>query len=131
MSDVTQSPHWRWMSQMRDEGGNILVSIDADSGFGLWVSTATDSELEAYGMPRIWADAPVEWGSPDLDDPATQGCMLRLVREAWDALDIDLRMYPDGAWKIIINADGFGFAFEADTLGEVLEAALLAAPEKP
>ena len=70
-------PGWRWMPGMRatwpDDGrpARRYGSPDETSG---WVS-------DYSGKERIgWTDADA---LPDLDDPATLGCLLALVREAW------------------------------------------------
>ena len=36
-------------------------------------------------------------GFPDLTDPATVGCLLALVREAWGA---GVHLVPDGGWLV-------------------------------
>ena len=59
--------HWRWLPGMRAVGRK--GSPDA------WFR-AEESLRSLHG----------DWRSalPDLDDPATAGCLLALVREAWD-----------------------------------------------
>jgi hypothetical protein len=56
-------PRWRWMPGMRYR-------------VGLLASRLSDSQCK--GKLPLVAEA-----RPDLSDPATRGCLLELVREAW------------------------------------------------
>lgn len=62
--------HWRVMRGMVDEDGCVVVDADEDS----WIPADCDSVM-------AWAD--FSDFVPDLTDPATLGCLLVLVREAW------------------------------------------------
>jgi hypothetical protein len=62
---------------------------------------------------------------PDLTDPATVGCLLALVREAWG--DSAAHAVPDGDWHIYGDMPETEYAI-GDTEAEALVAALEAAP---
>ena len=68
---LVASKHWRWMP------GMLTTSVD---GPGLRVETvdATDPSIVYVGDLPWFVSAP-----PDLDDPATIGCLLALVREVY------------------------------------------------
>ena len=60
---------------------------------------------------------------PRLTDPATLGCLLVLVREAWGGADIfGLHYHCDGAWCVEINDRHFYAPTEAAALVAALEA---------
>jgi hypothetical protein len=68
---------------------------------------------------------------PDLTDPATLGCLLALVREAWG--DDEAYAIPwhdeDGGWTICVReAERCITVSEGNTEAEALVAALEAAP---
>jgi len=68
---------------------------------------------------------------PDLTDPATLGCLLALVREAWD--DDEAYAIPwhdeDGGWTICVReAERSINVSEGNTEAEALVAALEDAP---
>ena len=68
--------------------------------------------------------------SPDLNDPATLGCLLSLVREAWKSPVAQLSpSLPDGyQWTCYINDEAEDRLFREKTEAEALIAALEAAP---
>jgi hypothetical protein len=82
------------------------------------------------GVAGPWAhDA--TWGAlPDLSDPATLGCLLYLVREAWKSPLAQVSpSLPDGhMWICYINDEAEDRLFREKTEAEALVAALEAAP---
>lgn len=81
---------WRWMPGMRLQNGYMLK----------------DEDFPTLGDEYGWL--------PDLEDPATMGCLLALVREAW-GVRVD--------WMTLARVLG-----EDATEAEALVAALEAAP---
>jgi hypothetical protein len=68
---------------------------------------------------------------PDLTDPATLGCLLALVREAWDDPSLSVLFDHDGCkWRVgRWEDDGLALRCRcADTEAHALVAALEAAP---
>ena len=89
--------HWRWMRGMlclTDEDGYAARILHV----GL---NASQSETaDSYNGGGIITRGCIRDDSlPDLDDPATLGCLLWLVREAWDDPDACV-MRPDLAWRV-------------------------------
>ena len=111
---LVASKHWRWMP------GMLTTSVD---GPGLRVETvdATDPSIVYVGDLPWFVSAP-----PDLDDPATIGCLLALVREAWGEPLAHVRpgKYPD-EFRVCYLWSGCDYH---DTEAEALAAALLEAP---
>jgi len=62
---------WRWMPGMLSEKGLRVVRRDYD-GYVI-----------GYYADRYYVSECVPGTLPDLSDPATLGCLLALVREAW------------------------------------------------
>lgn len=109
------SKRWRWMPGMRDTDGAIVVFVD-----GSWlVTTVYIDDRDGWSTgSRLARNA-----LPDLDDPATLGCLLALVREAWSEPGAYARESSRGGWGVYMrSAPGGG------RLAEALVAALEAAP---
>jgi len=109
---------WRWMRGMTSmEGGTFIAYTDCDEAFWLMhPDDGCDSE-------------PVAWRLPDLTDPATLGCLLALVREAygdpyasiWYSADHN---HSGDRWSYYSKVFSFsGHATEAEALVAALEGA--------
>jgi hypothetical protein len=96
---------WQWLPGMRAEGRRGMS--------GAWFRVEE-------GLPRLTG----EWSEavPDLTDPATLGCLLALVREAWGRPGVVCTCLP---------SDAFGWLCCGEygpTEAEALVAALESAP---
>lgn len=122
---------WRWMPGMADQFGRRVMQVYPDELGFRW------SHLLENNVVRD-ADA-----LPDLTDPATLGCLLALVREAWGddrAYLCDFEGYDSVEWGVVSkiwdekrNEEGPKAWFscllgDADTEAGALVAALEAAP---
>lgn len=112
-------PRWRWMAGMRTNRGWRVGEFHRDQ-----VSIASEPVVDVY---------------PDLSDPATLGCLLHLVQEAWSACRISVcfsAYMPDATkrWSVPISffKDQRDLvhvpSFYGETQAEALVAALEAAP---
>ena len=118
-ANVTAAPCWRWRP------GMLLFRVSGSSG-----SRHTVRLTEHYMEPLDGLD----W-RPDLTDPATLGCLLKLVREAWEcpgthcdySRSITVGDSPWWVW-VIGEHERWMCVARAPTEGEALVAALLAAP---
>ena len=111
------SLHWRWMP------GMLICPRAGDPAYrivGVWLveERQTGTYWKDPGIIPMRRD-PV--GLPDLTDPATLGCLLALVREAWDDRYLCASLSPRKLWMV----DGWSLH---DTEAEALVAALEAAP---
>jgi len=113
--------HWRWVPGMlawcEDDTVTHRVTRVSQSGYPFGC-------LPDEGV-RVWelsADS-----LPDLNDPATLGCLLELVRQAWDDPDITPRRYAGLRPNSWIVHHGSRCAV-GDSEREALVAALEAAP---
>jgi hypothetical protein len=92
--------HWRWMPGMRE----ARTGERYEDGDGPWIVN--------------------KW--PDLTDPATVGCLLALVREAWPGTFVMPYDKEPGWWVAIMPAGPW--PDPGPTEPEALVAALEAAP---
>jgi hypothetical protein len=113
--------HWRWMAGMRTQGGDRAQGV---KNANCWeVSYFYDMDLGGHSS----FDGAREL--PDFSDPATLGCLLALVRGAWD--DPSLCANDAGAYDLmfwhVYTGDKF-VSVGCQTEAEALVAALEAAP---
>lgn len=108
---------WRWLRGMLRHDDYRYI------GSGVWARWShTAAVVTALHAPEQY---------PDLSDPATLGCLLTLVREAWGAPYAQVSpALSDGAfWTCYVNNEADGdHRFRGQTEAEALVAALEAAP---
>lgn len=104
---------FEWQEGMREEHGAICCRVLGGVPWYWFVDGDTVTEHEG------------EECFPDLGDPATLGCLLALVREAWAGRRLGCLNLGKG-WRV---GDGLGWTGPvADSEAEALVAALEAAP---
>jgi len=115
---------WRWMPGMRQ------VRPCCDEAFRVCDEPASvDGHVHVGGSPYDWTLLPSDV-VPDFRDPATLGCLLALVREAWDMPRIG-PFFSDGRWRVHSPILNIGFPIrdrKNNTEAAALVAALEAAP---
>ena len=106
-------PRWRWMPGMLVNSAGYVYRMT--------------SESIADGCGAV--DWQQKWMRPDLTDPATLGCLLALVREAWSEPILSVA-WAGGRWyvvqRILRSVDALRWidtATEVDALVAALEAA--------
>ena len=105
---------WRWMRGMNTTTGDTFIAFaDADEAY--WLAHPDDPcEVD-----------PIAGLLPDLTDPATLGCLLSLVREAWR--DHIVAKFGNGWWELETDGARWDDA-TTQSFVEALVAALESAP---
>ena len=104
--------HWRWMEGMKVS--NIFIpdqrAVEAVSGAPVIVFPGGER-----------ARLPPETGAlPDLSDPATLGCLLHLVREAFDLFGVSTHYVfdpPTMCWQVRNPVEVYAYAATELELG--------------
>ena len=106
-------PGFCWMPGMVDVEGYRIIAHTDDGSF-----------LVSYGDGAFWTN---DVALPDLTDPATLGCVLAMVREAWGTQRANCYMtWPEECWACNVQIDGVD-RFLGRTEAECLVNALAAA----
>lgn len=117
--------NWRWMPGMRAtlSSGLVVRLGDHDEG-SLWFAI-----LAGGATCTVDVRHPSYTVAPDLTDPATRGCLLALVREAWGdpRASTNASPYGDGRWAVV-DSKALRFYAWGTSEAEALVAALEAAP---
>ena len=115
-------PRFRWIPGARDSKGWRVIEVAPDGVYA----------LVAFGMESDW-ERVADMGPPDLSDPATIGCLVGMLREAWPHACVHPTwslsggpLGPVAGWRAT-RAYGEAKRFDADTEGEAVALALLAA----
>ena len=114
--------HWRWMRGMLTHRGSRVFETTKDQLGAEHVFIMKRDGFSSYLFPE---DRHV----PDLSDPATLGCLLALVREAWN--DHSLCANDAGPYDLMfwhVYTDDRNISEGCQTEAEALVAALEAAP---
>ena len=112
---------WRWMAGMR-------AAVNGKPGRLYTAPAGLSWEGEPRGYSAVWPS----FGDclPDLDDPATIGCLLALVREALGDPRAHVAPLLAGGWVVwsITPEHGFRVVADGPTEAAALVAALESAP---
>lgn len=107
-------PRWQWVPGMLLDAHERLVGIDPEGiPYG-------HSHTAGH---RVWLD---ERSLPNLTDPATMGCLLALVREAWGSPHAYVGHSLE--WEAAFSCKVGSWDFCSTTEAAALVAALEAAP---
>ncbi len=112
---------WRWMAGMLVRAGNSTMRLDGVDVDGRAV------RYERSGSDRCacYPGWPSEKVLPDLTDPATVGCLMQMLRDAYPTAEIRIDWLPaDDTTTIRIDDGTPWLAGNGATLAEALVAAL-------
>lgn len=90
---VVASPHWRWCIGMSDHRGWLVIAVLPNGQIDAVYDPCSGESREPYPDPL-----------PDLTDPATQGWIAALVREAWGDPNIQAPANPADLVRLLLSA---------------------------
>ena len=106
---------WRWMPGMRAEWQGLCREYSA-------IVVGIEQ-----GCPRMTNGHIRQDALPDLESPATLGCLLHLVREVWGDPEIHLDLLRNGIWEVRTGvSSGLAVVAAGGTEASALVAALKA-----
>ncbi len=119
-----QNKSWEWMPGMRTLDGSTVLDVED----GIPCRWAHYKHVyEAHGSVERRSE---EWGNqlPDLESPATLGCLLSLVRGVWkcptaSVEHADANFHTGAFWSIVLDWKVFTGSTEAEALVKALQAA--------
>lgn len=120
---------WRWMPGMLVRTSASAMRIDGADVDGRPVRREDEGEGGGNECYAGWRSQEV---LPDFTDPATRGCLLQLVREAWEDPGISVRgmLQVDGDYHwYIVGGRAHGDVFYRQGTHGTEPAALVAALE--
>ena len=117
---------WRWLPGMLATNGAMMIGQQVGSEELIFADPADEGAAPHW----VWPSHLRDW-CPNLTDPATLGCLLALVREAWGRHSV-ITMPGFGRWGIGFLVDGGiqSLGVSGLTEAEALVAALEAAPQE-
>lgn len=117
--------YWRVMDGMTDDGTTRVVSVDGSR----YLEAGKAESARSYHDTSTCVEAHryrVDSFIPDLSDPATLGCLLALVRDAWRyrvTTSYVSHVAASGRDGWLSSASGTACRSEAEALVHALEAA--------
>jgi hypothetical protein len=115
---VIDCKSWRWMPGIRSLGGWRFISVDTDK------VEIVNHLYEIINFHKI--DLPhIASSLPDLSDPATLGCLISLIQEAYNKKIVI--SIGSGWWSIQTDYKDW----DGDNTSSVLEALVLALEAAP
>jgi hypothetical protein len=118
--------HWRWMPGMMLQWKTVKGSHYRGRVCDTW-SFEDEGALYCEGHEDRFTREELKAAWPDLSDPATLGCLLHLVREAWEVERAVVWWNEhDQGW--VADVRPRNFVFVRDSEAHALVAALETAP---
>jgi hypothetical protein len=121
---AVSAPRWRWMAGMYTLDGSTVLVVE-DGIPSRW--THYKQIYDSYGSVE---QRSANWGNqfPDLESPATMGCLTSLVREVWKCptacVDYtDANFHTGAFWSVVLDWKVFTGSTEAEALVKALLAA--------